>query len=155
MFSRCFIILYTPLSHARSMFPFLQEAPMNDLNNPILLLFRHLVIAGKAQPPPENSGSNVHSRALYIGICAASAVTLNRDKRVCPIYRLHMHGLPHYTCYACYIDNLSPCHNNQIISWILPFSAHFRCNVGFPSKLIGVSQCYLCDVCFCSFSRSA
>ena len=24
-----------------------KKAPMNDLNNPILLLFRHLVIAGK------------------------------------------------------------------------------------------------------------
>jgi hypothetical protein len=33
------------LSHARSMFPFLQKAPVNDLNNPILLLFCHLVIA--------------------------------------------------------------------------------------------------------------
>ena len=73
--------------------PTLPKTPMNDLNNPILLLFRHLVIARQAQPSPENIGSYVHSRALYVGICAASAVTLNRDERVRPVYRLHMHGL--------------------------------------------------------------
>ncbi len=137
------------LSHAQ---PTLQKAPMNDLNNPVLLLFCHLVITGKTQPAPENIGSNVDSRALYVSICTASAIALNRNKRVCPIYRLHMHGLPHY---ACYIDNLSPCHNKRIISWILLFSAHFRCNLGSPSKLNRVPQCYPCDVCFFSFSRSA
>ena len=67
---------------------------MNDLNNPILLLFRHLVITRKTQPSPENIGSNVDSRAFYIGICAASAISFYRDKRIRPVYRLHMHGLP-------------------------------------------------------------
>ena len=33
------------LSHARSMFPFLQETPVNNLDNYVLLLRRHLVIA--------------------------------------------------------------------------------------------------------------
>ena len=72
---------------------------MNDLNNPILLLFRHLVITRQAESSSENIGSYVDSRALYVGICAASAVTLNRDERVRPVYRLHMHGLPNPSTY--------------------------------------------------------
>ena len=67
---------------------------MNDLNNPILLLFSHLVITGKAKPSTENIGSYVDSRAFYIGICAASAIALDCNKRICPVDRLHMHGLP-------------------------------------------------------------
>ena len=67
---------------------------MNDLNNPVLLLRRHLVIARQTEPTPENIGSYVDSRAFYIGICAASAVPFDRDERIRPVYRLHMHGLP-------------------------------------------------------------
>ena len=66
---------------------------MNNLNNPILLLRRHLVIGRQTEPSSENIGSYVHSRALYVSICAASAVALDCDERVRPIYRLHMHGL--------------------------------------------------------------
>ena len=66
---------------------------MNNLNNPILLLRRHLVITRQTEPTPENIGSYVDSRALYISICAASAVPLDCDEGVCPVYRLHMHGL--------------------------------------------------------------
>jgi hypothetical protein len=87
------------LSHAQSMFPFLQKTPMNDLNNPVLLFFRHLVITGKAQPSSENISSYIDSRALYVSICAASAVPLNRDERARPIYRLHMHGLPDWSAF--------------------------------------------------------
>ena len=82
------------LSHARSMFPFLQKTPMNDLDNPVLLLFRHLVITRQAEPSPENIGSYIDSRALYVSICTSSTVPLNRDERIRPVYRLHMHGLP-------------------------------------------------------------
>jgi hypothetical protein len=39
--------------------PTSQKAPVNDLNNPILLLFRHLVIARQAEPATENISSNV------------------------------------------------------------------------------------------------
>ena len=67
---------------------------MNDLNNPVLLLFRHLIIGRQTEPATENIGSYIDSRAFYISICAASAVPLNRDERVRPVYRLHMHGLP-------------------------------------------------------------
>ena len=66
---------------------------MNDFDNPVLLLFRHLVIAGKAQPSTENISPYVDSRALYVSICTASAVSLDCDEGVRPIYRLHMHGL--------------------------------------------------------------
>lgn len=74
-----------------------KEAPVNDVNNPFLLLFRHLVIAGKTQPSTENIGSYVHSRALYISICAASTVALDRYERIRPVNRLHMHGLPRWS----------------------------------------------------------
>ena len=66
---------------------------MNDLDNYVLLLLRHLVIARQAQPSTENIGSYIDSRPLYIGICAASAVSLDCDEGIRPIYRLHMHGL--------------------------------------------------------------
>ena len=66
---------------------------MYDLNNPFLLLFRHLVITRQTEPTTENISSNIDSRAFYISICAASAVPFDRDERVCSIYRLHMHGL--------------------------------------------------------------
>ena len=71
----------------------LPETSMNNLNNPILLLFRHLVIARQTEPAPENIGSYIDSRALYVSICTASAVSLDCDEGVGPIYRLHMHGL--------------------------------------------------------------
>ena len=67
---------------------------MNNLDNPILLLRHHLIIGRQTEPATENISSYIDSRPLYIGICAPSAITLNRNKRVCPIYRLHMHGFP-------------------------------------------------------------
>ena len=75
------------------------EAPVNNVDNYILLLFRHLVVAGKAQPAPENISPYIDSSALYVSICAASAVTLDCNKRIRPIYRLHMHGLPNPSTY--------------------------------------------------------
>ena len=72
----------------------LQKAPMNNLNNPILLLFRHLIIGRQAQSSPENIRSNILESAGNISICAAPAVSGSSNKRVRPIYRLHVHGLP-------------------------------------------------------------
>ena len=86
-------IRYLPVCAPHSCPTDLQEAPMNNLNNPILLLRRHLVIARQAQAATEDISSYIYSRALNIGICAASTVSLDCDKRVGPIYRLHMHGL--------------------------------------------------------------
>ena len=133
----------------------LQETPVNNLNNPILLLRRHLVIARQTEPASENIGSYIDSRAFYVSICTASTVALNCNERVRPIDWLHMHGLPNSTCYTCYIGNLSSSRKKRIISCFMLFSAHFRCNAYFPSKLHGVPQCYSCDICFFSFSRSA
>ena len=79
--------------------PTSQKTPMNDVDNYVLLLRRHLVIAWQTEPAPENISSYIDSRALYVSICAASAIALNRNKRVCPIYRLHMHGLPNRTLF--------------------------------------------------------
>ena len=74
--------------------PMLQKTPMNDINDPFLLFFRHLVVTRKAQPTPENISPNVDSGAIDIGICAVSAIPLNGYERARPVYRLHMHGLP-------------------------------------------------------------
>ena len=73
---------------------------MNDLNNPVLLLFRHLVIARQTEPTPESIGSYVDSTAFYVSIGAASAISLDCDEGVCPVYRLHMHGLPNRTSFC-------------------------------------------------------
>ena len=73
--------------------PTLLKTPVYNLYNLVLLFWSHLVIGGETESTAENIGSYVDSRALYVGICAASAVTLNRDERIRPVYRLHMHGL--------------------------------------------------------------
>ena len=78
-----------PYAHATD----LEEAPVNNLNNPILLLCRHFVIARQTESTPENISSYVYSGSIYVGICTSPAITLNRNKRIRPIYRLHMHGL--------------------------------------------------------------
>ena len=70
------------------------KTPMNDVDNYVLLLFCHLVIARQTEPSPENIGSYIDSRAFYVSICTSSTVALNRDEGVGPVYRLHMHGLP-------------------------------------------------------------
>ena len=105
--------------------PTSKKTPVYNVNDDILLLGFHLVIARQTEPAPENIGSDVDSRPLYVSICTASAVTLDRDKRVRPIYRLHMHGLPYSTCYTCYIANLSPSRKKRIISCFMLISAHF------------------------------
>jgi hypothetical protein len=84
------IFLSTALIHIQPTSP---KTPMNNLNNPILLLRRHLVIAWQTEPTTENIGSYIDSRAFNISICTASAIALNRYERVRPVYRLHMHGL--------------------------------------------------------------
>ena len=49
--------LSTTLMHAQPLY--LQKASMYNLYNPILLLWRHLIVAGKTQPTAENIGSYV------------------------------------------------------------------------------------------------
>ena len=71
----------------------LEETTVNDIHNDVLLLRGHFVIGRQTESTTENIGPDVDSRAFYVGICAASAVTLNRHERVGPVDRLHMHGL--------------------------------------------------------------
>ena len=66
---------------------------MNYLNNPILLLRRHLVIARQTEPAPENISSYVDSRAIYVRIRASASIPLDSNEGMRPVYRLHMHGL--------------------------------------------------------------
>ena len=66
---------------------------MNDVDNHVLLFFRHLVIAGQAEPAAENISAHVDAGAADISVGAASAVALDRDEGVRAVDRLHVHGL--------------------------------------------------------------
>ena len=79
--------------------PILAKTPVNDVDNYVLLLFRHLVIARQAESTTEIISSNIDPRALYVRICATSSVSFRRHKRVHPVDRLHMHGLPDRTTF--------------------------------------------------------
>lgn len=92
----CYLPIYA-LSHIQQTS---QKAPVNDLNNPVLLLRCHLVIGRQAEPSPENISSYIDSRALYVSICTASTISLDRDERIRPVDRLHMHGLPDRTTFC-------------------------------------------------------
>jgi hypothetical protein len=60
----------------------LPETPVNNINNPILLLGRHLVIAWQTESSAEKVGSNVDSGAFYVSVGATSAVTFDRNEGV-------------------------------------------------------------------------
>jgi len=64
---------------------------MYNLNNPILLLHRHLVIARQAEPSPEDVRADVDAGTGEVGIGFASAVTFHRDEGIGAIDGLHMH----------------------------------------------------------------
>lgn len=85
-----YLVIYNPYACPAD----LEEAPMNDVYYHVLLLRRHLIVARQTESSAENISPYINSRAFYIGICAASAVPFDRDKRARPVYRLHMHGLP-------------------------------------------------------------
>ncbi len=46
---------------------------MNDLNNPVLLHRRHLIIAGQAQAAREDVRAHIHAASGYVGIAAGTA----------------------------------------------------------------------------------
>ena len=69
------------------------ETPVNNLNDPILLFRRHLVIGRQAQPSAEDIGSDIDPAPGYVRVRPASAVPLDCSKGVGAVYRLHMHGL--------------------------------------------------------------
>ncbi len=67
---------------------------MDDLNNPVLLLRCHPVIAGQAEASAEEIRADANAGALDIGIGFTPAVALSGDEGIGAIYRLHMHWLP-------------------------------------------------------------
>ena len=67
---------------------------MNVLNNPVLLLRSHFIVAGQTESTAENIRSNVYSDTCFVGISTAPTVAFNRDKGVASVDRLHMHVLP-------------------------------------------------------------
>ena len=95
---------------------------MNDLNDPILLLFRHLVIARQAEASAEEICADIDPLAFDVGVGPASSVALDGDEGVGAVDGLQMHGLPYSTCY---IANLSPSRKKRIISCFMLISAHF------------------------------
>ena len=68
------------------------KAPVSDLNNPILLLRRHLVVAGEAEAAAEEVGSDVDAAAGDIRVAPAPAVALPGDELMRPVDELHVHG---------------------------------------------------------------
>jgi len=81
------------LSHY-SIFYILLKAPANNLNHPVLLLRRHLVVAWQAEPAVEDIRANVNGASRDVGVAPPPAVSLNRYKCVTPEDRLHMHWFP-------------------------------------------------------------
>ena len=71
--------------------PTSQETPVNDLNNPILLFFSHLVIARQTEATAENISSHVSTGALDVGIGSSPTVALDGYKGMGTVDRLHMH----------------------------------------------------------------
>lgn len=126
---------------------------MNNLNNPILLFFSHLVIAGKTEPTTENISSYIHSRAFYVRICAASTISFDRNKRIRPIYRLHMHGLN-----ARFINSWKcNTHSNTLLHILLKrrFSPEMHLRLTFQADCNRLIQLFLLlIVVFSHFLRS-
>ena len=102
MSNQCVISPYLPPIYIQSTSP---KTPMNNVNNHILMLRSHLVIGRQTESTPENISSYVDSRAFDICICLSSTIAFNRDERVCPVYRLHMHGLPRLNLWITIIYN--------------------------------------------------
>ena len=75
---------------------------MNNLNNPILLFRRHLIIARQAQSSSENIRADIHACTGYIRIALSASVSLYRNKRMIAINRLHVHWLPNRTALRIY-----------------------------------------------------
>lgn len=79
----------------------LPKAILHHLDHCILLLRRHLIVTGQAQPPVEKIHSHIqrfavfsHSATLYVCVGLCPAVSLTGDESVHPVNRLHMHGFP-------------------------------------------------------------
>ena len=70
------------------------KARPDHLNNPILLLRRHLVVTGQAQPPVKDIPPNRLRPACDIRIGLRSQVAIPPNKPMHPIHRLTAHRAP-------------------------------------------------------------
>ncbi len=55
---------------------------MDDLNNPVLLIRGHFFIRGEAEAAAEKISSHINAGAIYVSICAASAIAFVGDEGV-------------------------------------------------------------------------
>ena len=78
----------------------LEKTAVDDVDNSILLLFRHLVIGRQTESAPENISPNVNTRTSDIGVRSSSAVTLYSHESVCSVNWLEVHGLPDGTAFG-------------------------------------------------------
>ena len=53
------------------------KTPMNNLYDPILLGWGHFVVARQAQTSAKDICADIYPTALYVGICAPSAILLS------------------------------------------------------------------------------
>ena len=72
----------------------LSEAPVNDLDDSILLLRGHLVVARQAEASAEDVRADVQAGSGDVGVALSPAVALDRDESVGAVDWLHVHGLP-------------------------------------------------------------
>ena len=75
------------------------KTPVNDINNPILLLLRHFVVARQAETAAEDVGTDVDAFSRNVGVAACATVAQGRDERVGTIDRLHVHRFPDRTTF--------------------------------------------------------
>ena len=73
--------------------PLLKAIP-NCLDDCILLVGGHLVVAGQAQATGKDVGTHVGDAARDVGVGAGTAVTLRGHEGVAHVHGLHVHGFP-------------------------------------------------------------
>ena len=61
---------------------------MDNLNDLVLLLRRHLVVARETQAAAEDVRADVNAGTSYVGIAAGAAIALSGDERKLPEQRL-------------------------------------------------------------------
>ena len=73
----------------------LLKAFPDGLDDGILLVGGHLVVAGQAQPAGKDVGAHVGDSARNVGVGAGTAVTQRGNKGVAHVHGLHVHGFPY------------------------------------------------------------
>ena len=82
------------------------KTPVNDIDNHVLLLRGHLVVARKAEAAIEQIGAHVSSRlASDISVGGRATVALPRHERVHAVDGLLVHRLPHRTALCVHAAN--------------------------------------------------